>query len=164
VSVVGLAALFGMFTAFGTGNQAVGQALGTINDVLAFPTLLLMLPAMTELRRLLRPTAGPIVDVLTVVGLVSMAGVLVLQGLLVAGVLPFETQINYVMVDYLGLAAWFLVTGWVGSRAGLLPKGGRFGALAVSYVGFPAWAIWLARRFRELAGDAADVAVARPTT
>jgi hypothetical protein len=162
VSVVGLVALFGMFTAFGTGNQGLGSTLGMINDVLAFPTLLLMLPAVVELRRLLRPSSPALVDTLTVLGVLAMAGVLVLQGMLVAGLLPFSVQINYVSIVWVGLAAWFIGTGVVGSRAGLLPRGGRMGALAATYVGYPVWGLWLARRFRELAGPASNVAAARP--
>ena len=162
VSVIGLVALFGMFTAYGTGNQGVGNTLGMINDVLAFPTLLLMLPAVAELRRLLRPSSPALIDTLTVLSVLAMAGVLALQAMLVAGLLPFSVQINYVSVAYLGLAAWFIGTGVVGSRAGILPRGGRMGALAATYVGYPVWGVWLARRFRELAGPASDVAVARP--
>jgi hypothetical protein len=164
VSAVGIAALAGMFAAFGAGNQLAGERLGFVNDVLAFPTLLLMLPAVAELRRLLRPSSPALVDGLTVLGLLSVAGVLVLQGMLVAKLIPFERQVSLVMVAYLGLAIWFVATGILGSRAGLVSNGGRMGALAAFYLGYPAWAVWLARRFAELAATTADVAVARPAT
>ncbi len=48
-------------------------------------------------------------------------------------------------VAFLALAAWFVLTGRIAARAGVLPHGTRLGVLAASYVGYPVWAFRLAR-------------------
>ena len=50
------------------------------------------------------------------------------------------------------LAAWFIATGRLAARSGLLPHGTRLGVLAAAYVGYPLWAFRLARALRA-AGD-----------
>ena len=152
---VGVVALVGMFAAFGAGNQRAGETLGLINDVSAFPTLLLAVPAVLETRRLLRPTSPRLTDAITLLALVGTTGVLALQALLVARVMPFERQLPLVMLAYLGIQAWYVVMGLIGSRSGVLPRGGRMGVVAVTYVGYPVWAAWLGRRLRDLAGGGA---------
>jgi hypothetical protein len=158
VGAVGVVSLVGMFAAFAAGAQETGERLGYINDVSAFPTLLLAVPTVIELRRLLRPTSPLAMDVMTVVAIGSIAGVLTLQWLLVTRALTFEQQFGPVMVAYLGLQAWYLVSGWLASRSGVVPRGGRLGVAAVTYVGYPIWAVSVGRRLRELA----DVRTAQP--
>ena len=151
VGTVGVVSLVGMFAAFGAGAQETGERLGFINDVSAFPTLLLAVPAVLELRRLVRPTSPLLMDVTTVLAMGSIAGVLTLQWLLVTRALTFEEQFGPVMVAYLGLQAWYLVSGRLASRTGVVPRGGRLGVAAVTYVGYPVWALSVGRRLRELA-------------
>lgn len=158
VGTVGVVSLVGMFAAFGAGAQEVGERLGYINDVSAFPTLLLAVPAVIELRRLVRPGSPLVMDAMTLVALGSIAGVLALQWLLVTRALTFAQQIGPVMVAYLGLQGWYVVSGWLASRSGVVPRGGRLGVAAVTYVGYPIWAASVGRRLRELA----DAPTARP--
>jgi hypothetical protein len=148
---VGVVTIIGMFAAFGAGNQLAGERLGFINDVSAFPTLLLAVPAVLETRRLLRPTAPRLTDAITLLALAGTAGVLALQALLVTRALTLERQFPLVMLAYLGLQVWYVAMGLLGSRSGVLPKGGRMGVVAVTYVGYPVWAVWLGRRLRGLA-------------
>jgi hypothetical protein len=56
-------------------------------------------------------------------------------------------------VAFLFLAVWFVMTGYVGSRSGVLPRGVRMGFLAVTYVCYPIWAFWLGRQLVRLARE-----------
>ena len=71
--------------------------------------------------------------------------IVVLQLLLVTGVLTFEEEIGPVSLAFLALAAWFILTGRIAARAGVVPGGTRLGVLAASYVGYPVWAFRIAR-------------------
>ena len=157
---VGVVTIVGMFAAFGAGNQRAGETLGFINDVSAFPTLLLAVPAVLATRRLLRPRSPRLTDAITLLALAGTVGVLALQWLLVTRAMTFERQVPLVMLAYVGLQVWYLVMGLLGSRSGVLPKGGRMGVVAVTYVGYPVWAVWLGRRLRELAGADAPEPIA----
>jgi hypothetical protein len=59
--------------------------------------------------------------------------------------LTFEQQIGPVSIAYLALAAWFVLTGRLGSVTGTLPDGVRWGVFAAVYLGYPFWAIRTAR-------------------
>ena len=52
-------------------------------------------------------------------------------------------------IAFLALAAWFIATGRLATRAGLLPHGTRLGVLAAAYAGYPLWAFRLARALRD---------------
>ena len=105
----------------------------------------LMAPAVLALLLLLRPRAPILSAMVAVVGLLSIAGIVFLQLLLVIGVLTFEQQIGPASAVYIGLAAWFVLTGYLGRVAGVLPNGVRWGILGATYVGYPFWAIWMGR-------------------
>jgi hypothetical protein len=152
VEAVALAAMFGAFAA---GSQQAGLTFGYVNDVLAIPTVLLGVPAIIELRRLLRPRAPLASDALTALALAATAGVVVLQGLLVLRVVTFEQQFALVTVAFLCLMAWYVAIGVLGSRAGLLRRGGLMGLVGASYFGYPVWAVWMARQLRAVATSGA---------
>jgi hypothetical protein len=142
---ISLVFLILMFIAFGAGAQAPGMTFGWVNDVLGLATCVLALPAVVGLHQLLGPTSPRLSRALVALGLVAFCSVVVLQLLLIAGVLTFEQQIGPVSVAYLLLAAWLILTGRLGSVAGTLPDGVRWGLLAAVYVGYPFWAIRTAR-------------------
>jgi hypothetical protein len=76
----------------------------------------------------------------------------------VTGVLTFEEEIGPVSLAFLALAAWFILTGRIAARAGVVPGGTRLGVLAASYVGYPVWAFRIAQAL-----EAAPAAVGEPS-
>jgi hypothetical protein len=147
VGAIGILFLVGMFTAFAIGATAPAQALGWINDVCVLGSYLLCAPSVIALWVLLRPSAPTTSTLATLLGLGSIGAIVVLQALLVVGVMTFEEQVGLVSIGLLGLGAWFVLIGYLGSRSGLLPRGVAMGPLAATYVGYPIWAMWLGRRF-----------------
>jgi len=146
LAAAGIAFLIAMFASFATGAKSAGMAFGWINDVLVMLSYLLTAPAVLALRPLLRPQAPILSAVLAVVGLVSIGATVLLQWLLVIGTLTFEQEIGPVSIVYLGLAVWFVLTGYLGRTSGILPHGVRMGLVGATYVGYPIWAFWLGRR------------------
>ena len=146
---VGLVFLIGMFAAFAAGQQSLGMRLGFVNDVTGVVTLPLAAPAMLVLHDRLRPTAGRPGDVLLVVAIGATIAIVVLQLLLVTRVVTFEQQIGPVSLAFLALAAWFIATGRLASRAGILRHGTALGVSAAAYAGYPLWAFRLARALRD---------------
>jgi len=80
----------------------------------------------------------------------GIAGAVALQSLLAAGVLTFEQEIGPALVAYIPLGIWFVATGWFAARSGIDRQGPAFGLLGASYLGFPIWAVRLARRLQPL--------------
>jgi hypothetical protein len=149
VGAIGIVFLGGMFAAFAAGAQALGERLGWMNDVLGLFSCALIAPSVFAVRERVRPSHPRIADAGAVVALASISGVVVLQALLVAGRLTFEQQVGMVMLAYVGLGAWFVVTGWAGRRARVLRVGPWTGLAAALYVGFPVWAFRLGRQLIE---------------
>ena len=100
---------------------------------------------MGAIHELVRRAAPTLSLVLVVLGLAAFAAIAVLSLLLVTGVLTFEEQIGPVSIAYLGLGAWLVATGHLGSRAGTIPNGARWGLFAALYVGYPFWAVRTSR-------------------
>ena len=145
---VGLVFLVGMFAAFAAGQQSLGMTLGFVNDVTGVVTLPLAVPAIVVLHDRLRPSAGRTGDLLLVLAIGATIAIVVLQVLLVTRVLTFEQQIGPVSIAFLALAAWFIASGRLAARAGILPHGTRLGVVAAAYVGYPLWAFRLAGALR----------------
>jgi hypothetical protein len=145
LGALGVAFLVAMAASFAVGATSAGMIFGWTNDVLVMVSYLLTAPAVLALVPLLRPRAPILSAFVAVVGLLSIAGIVFLQLLLVIGVLTFEQQIGSVSIVYIGLAAWFVVTGYLGRVAGVLPNGVRWGILGATYVGYPIWAFWISR-------------------
>lgn len=150
---ISLLFLIGMFVAFGLGAQSPGMALGWVNDMLGWITCLLALPSVLAIHRLLRPSAPVASLALAVVGTGGFSAIVVLQLLLVTRVLTFEQQIGPVSVAYLVLGVWLVGSGALGSRAGVIPHGARWGLFAALYVGYPFWAIRTARILERSGSD-----------
>lgn len=146
VAALGVAFLTGMFAAFAIGARPDGLALGRINDVLILVAYPLIVPAALVLWRLVRPGRPLVTDIVTVIGLAGIAAITVLQALLVREVLTFDEQVGLASVALLVLGGWLVAIGWLGTRTGLLPGGVRMGLVGATYVGYPLWAMWAARR------------------
>ena len=145
VSAVGFVCLALMYALFAAGSASAALAFGWVNDVLAVVNGLLMLPvavAVHELIRSQRPTASRLA---LMIGIGANLAIVVLQSLLVIGTLTFQQEIGPVLVAFLFLAVWFVTTGYLGSSSRLLPNGVRMSVLAITYVAYPIWAIWLGR-------------------
>jgi hypothetical protein len=155
---IGVVCLFAMYAAFGVGARSTALTVGWISDVSGIVTMPLALPGMLALHVRIGPHAGRAGDALLVLGVGSSAAISVLQLLLVGGALPFEQEIGPVTVAYLCLGAWFVLTGRMAQRDGVLSGGTRLGVLAAAFAGYPVWALRLARALETepaMAGEAA---------
>lgn len=140
LNAVGVTALIGMFIGFAIDERSAAMALGRTNDILGLIGAALMAPAVIEIHALTGPDRRLVGAVLAGVGLGAIAAIVWLQTLLVTGRMPFEEQVGLVSIAYVALGAWFVVGGWLASRAGVMPGGTRLGVLAATYVGQPWWA------------------------
>jgi hypothetical protein len=153
VSAVGLVFLIAMFASFAAGATSPGLVFGWINDVSAVLAALLMLPLVVAVHVLLRPHAPIMSGLALVIGFGANLAIMVLQALLVVGALTFEEEIGPVLIAFLFLVFWLVMTGYLGNSTGVLPHGLRMGLLAVTYVGYPMWAFWLGRQVLNLVGE-----------
>ena len=146
LAAAGIVFLAAMFAAFAAGARQSGMRFGWINDVLVLVSYLLVAPTVLVLHRRLRgghPTASAVA---AVAGVVGIAIIVIFQGLLVAGVLTFEQQIGPASVGFFAVMGWLIASGYMGSRAGIIPRGTRLGILGATYLGLPIWAVALGRR------------------
>jgi hypothetical protein len=150
VSAAGIVFLVGMFASFAVGDSSTAMVLGTINDALVVVQYVLLLPAVVALGTMVRGGSARSRRVIAALGVVGIAGVAVLQGLLAAGVLTFEQEIGPAGIAYIPLAAWFVATGRQASKSGLDDRGTAFGIVGATYLGFPFWAWRLAGRLGRL--------------
>jgi hypothetical protein len=155
IGAFGVGFLVAMFAAFAVGAKPAGQTLGWINDALVLLSYLLAVPAAIALGRLLR-LRGPILSlVATALGLVGIGAIVVFQFLLVIGVLTFEQEIGPASIAFVALAAWLVMTGYLGRSSGVLPEGLRMGIVGATYIGYPIWAFWMSRQFARLGATSA---------
>ena len=151
VAPIGLAFLFAMYVSFAIGAMSQGLVFGWINDVLAIVSGVLMLPVAVAVHVALRSAAPQLSALALTIGIGANGAIVILQSLLVLGALTFAQEIGPVLVAFLFLAMWFVMTGYLGSGSGVLPHGVRMGLLAVTYVFYPVWAFWLGRHLLRLA-------------
>jgi hypothetical protein len=145
LAALGVAFLVAMAAAFTVDARPAAMVFGWTNDVLVMVSYLLTAPAVLALVPLLRPRFPILYPVLAVIALLSIVGMVFLQLLLVIGVLTFDQQIGPTSIVYIGLAVWFVLAGYLGRVAGVLPDGVRWGILGATYVGYPIWAFWMSR-------------------
>lgn len=140
---VGVATLLGMYGCFAVGATRPALTLGFINDVSVFVTYPAVVPGLLAIRRALRRDHPRLADAGTAAGFSAMALTLVAQALLVTGVVPFERQVAWAAAGFLVFGGWLVVSGWAGR--GRLPYGPGLGLAATVLVGFPTWAVRVAR-------------------
>ena len=136
VCIFGIAFLVAFYT-FGPGY------FGTINDITVIVQYALALPIVITLHRILGPPLAA-----TLAGIGGMLAVIVLQILLVADVLSFGEQVGMVIVAFMVILAWFVITGNLGRSNDRVPKGTVLHVLAGLYFGYPVWAFSVGRRLR----------------
>lgn len=119
---------------------------GPLNDTAVIIHYLLLLPIMVYLYRLLKQDDQPIHELTLVIGLFGAVGVILLQGLLVLGVMPFNQQIVFVIPAFLIGTIWFFLIERLGRHDERLPKGRALYVLAGLVFAYPVWALMLARR------------------
>ena len=139
VAIIGLVFLFLFF-------GGAGDFFGPLNDVMVIIHYVLLLPIAVTIWWLLRPLENPLNTPVLIVGLVAMLAVIVLQGLLVAGVLPFQRQIAMVVPAFLVGMAWFVATGQMARSLDILPKSAVLQVLAGLVFGYPVWAFKVGTR------------------
>jgi len=147
VSAIGVVFLIGMFIMLATPNKELGLTFGLMNDICVAIQYLLTIPVALALYRILSPYRPTLISAATVIGIVMMVAVIVLQLLLIFDMMAFEKQVIWVsLAMILGVGSWLVITGLVARSTGRLPGSILMSAIAVPYVGYPAWAFWLGKR------------------
>lgn len=121
---------------------------GRLNDIAVIVQYSLMLPMAFAIHQILR-TFGPRLSLAALlIGIPGMLAVIVLQVLLVTGVVPFAIQIIPVVIGFLVVLVWFIMTGYLARSTDKLPSSMLIHVLAGLYIGYPIWAFSVARRLR----------------
>ncbi len=113
LGIIGLVALFTFF--------AVGPPFGLVNDILAIPGLLVLLPVGWALHRIGRGAALAWSRLAFGALLAGVAAVAALQGALISGILPFQEQLPWVLATGGLLGLWY--AGGTYLARGMLPRG-----------------------------------------
>jgi len=144
ISAVGVVLLITMFILFATPYKEQGETVGMLNDICVAAQYLLTIPIALALHRILAPHNPALIRIATLVGITAMLVTILLQLALVFGVLSFQQQAVWVSLAMLiGVGTWLVITGLVARSAGILPHSLLMSAVAVPYLGYPAWAFWL---------------------
>jgi hypothetical protein len=94
--------------------------LGPANDVVVIVQFAAFVPVVLALASRLPPTRS--VRAATAAGVVAMIAVMVLQAVLVAGVMDFDTQVIFVSVAFLVVFGWVFAASATAHRVGALPR------------------------------------------
>jgi uncharacterized membrane protein len=119
---------------------------GPLNDIAVIIQYSLMLPLVFYVHGVLRDVSRPVSGRALALGLAGILAVIVLQGLLVFGILPFQRQILMVIPAFLVVTAWFVLIERAGREDDRLPKGTASAVLAGLVLGYPFWAFDLRKR------------------
>jgi hypothetical protein len=146
ISAIGVVFLLTMFALFATPYRTQALTFGLLNDICVAIQYLLTIPIAVALHRILRPQNPTLILAATILGLASMLLVIALQLALIFQVLTFQQQGVWVSLAMIaGVGAWLLTTGLAGRSVEGLPNSVLMSAIAVPYLGYPAWAFWLGR-------------------
>ena len=147
VSAIGVVFLIVMFACFATKNTELGLRFGLINDICVALQYLLTIPIALALYQILLADNPTLMRLVTIVGVIAMLLVVGLQLLLIFEVLAFEQQVLWLsLAMILGVGSWLVITGVAARSTGRLPNSLLISSLAVPYLGYPVWAIWLGQR------------------
>ncbi len=113
LGIIGLGTLFTFF--------AVGPPFGLVNDVLAIPGLLVLLPVGWALHRIGRSAAIAWSRLAFGALLGGVASVAALQLALISGILPFQDQLPLVIATGSLLGLWYALGTYL--ARGMLPRG-----------------------------------------
>ncbi len=113
LGLIGLGALIMFF--------AVGPPFGLVNDILAIPGLLVLLPVGWALHRIGRGAAIAWCRLAFGALLAGVASVAVLQGALISGILSFQDQLPWVLATGGLLGLWYALGSYL--ARGMLPGG-----------------------------------------
>ncbi|MGA9533937.1 MAG: hypothetical protein WBR18_14550 [Anaerolineales bacterium] len=138
VSIFGIAFLILFFVGLGF--------FGTLNDIMVAVQYTLMLPIALWIGRRQKRPGESRSQLVMLVGFAGMLSVIALQAMLVLGMIPFSQQIGPVSGAFLVVLGWFLITGRTAREDALLDSNVLLLIGAGLYVGYPFWAIRLARR------------------
>ena len=116
VGVLGIIGLGALFTFF-----AVGPPFGLVNDVLAIPGLLVLLPVGWALHRIGKGAAIAWSRLAFGALLAGVASVAALQVALITGILPFQDQLPWVLAAVGLLGLWYALGTYL--ARGMLPRG-----------------------------------------
>jgi len=146
ISAIGVVLLIAMFVLFATPYQELALRVGLLNDICVALQYLLTIPIALAMYRVLGVYQPGLMRTATITGIASMAIVVGLQLLLIFKVLPFDRQVVWVsLAMILGVGSWLVITGLMARSTGRMPNSVLMSALAVPYIGYPAWAFWLGR-------------------
>jgi hypothetical protein len=144
ISAIGVVLLLAMFILFVTPYKELGMQVGMLNDICVAFQYLLSIPIALALYRILSADHPLLMRIATMLGIVSMLIVFGLQLLLIFQVLAFEQQVLWVsLAMILGVGSWLAITGLVARSIGGLPNSLLMSAIAIPYIGYPAWAVWI---------------------
>jgi hypothetical protein len=158
VAVAGIVFLALMYASFASGVQRDGERFGATNDILVVVQYVLMLPAVAAAYVLGRERWPGRSLAIAAAGVILVAAIVVLQGLLISGAMTFEEQIGPLSAMLVLLAVWFVAVGWLLTAVGVVRRGIALGLVAATYLGFPIWALFLGRALRDRAGQPSRVA------
>lgn len=147
IAAVGVVFLIFFYVlSFATPLKDVGAVFGGLNDAVIVIQYLLTIPIALSLRRILRPHASTRIEVATFVGIASMLVVIVLQTAGVLGILTSrQTMVWVALAMIVGVGFWLVTTALVARVTGRFPNSVRMSLLAVPYLGYPIWAVWLGK-------------------
>ena len=144
VSAVGLVFFIAMFYFMATGRNELVTRVGMINDICVAIQYLLTIPLALALNRILSPYNPVLMRFATIFGVAALLAVIGLQLLLIFNVLTFEQQMPWIaLAMILGVGTWLLITGLVARSTNRMPNSLLMSILAIPYIGYPVWAVWL---------------------
>src|SRR5574341_662629 len=129
---------------FASPNRSLALTFRLLNDICVTVQYLLTIPIAPALYRILLPYNPTLIRIATFVGIVSLLVVIGLQLALIYGAIPIRRQIIWISLTIIvGVGSWLMVTGIVARSTASLPNSVLMSAVAVPYLGYPAWAFWL---------------------
>lgn len=147
IAAIGVVLLVAIFLLFALKSTDLGLRAGWLNDICVAIQYALTIPLALVLHRILLPHNARWMLLATLLGIAGMVAIVLLQLALVFDLLAFERQVGWVTLAMFGaVGPWLVITGLAARSTGKMPHSVAMSLLAVPYLGFPAWAIWLGRR------------------
>ena len=148
VSILGVIFLVVFYALYFTKNDGMG--FGELNDSAVVIQYIMMLPIAFVLHSLLRTGRNFVSTFSLFIGIIGMLAVIVLQIMLLARILPFAVQINFVSIAFIVVAFWFVINRHLGRSGNIVPKSMFLTIMAGLYFGYPVWAFLFGRKLNKL--------------